>query len=92
MVLATVGISRLSQRNMPRNFARYTTAGIFWRILLRPGSYSIGISRCDALNMPTIAPTIARIYNTHQWIISRVVAKTARSGEPVFTLMDALLY
>jgi hypothetical protein len=29
---------------------------------------------------------------TRKWIISRVIAKSAGSGEPVFTLMDALLY
>jgi hypothetical protein len=38
MVGATVGISRPSQRGMPRNFARYATAGRFWRILLQLGS------------------------------------------------------
>jgi hypothetical protein len=42
--------------------------------------------------MPTVTPTIARIANIRQWIISRVIAKSAGSGEPVFTLMDALLY
>jgi hypothetical protein len=52
----------------------------------------IGISRCDGRDMPTVAPTIARIANTSQWIISRVIAKSAGSVEPVFTLMDALLY
>jgi hypothetical protein len=35
-VEATVGISRPSQCDMPRFFARYATAGRFWRILLRP--------------------------------------------------------
>jgi hypothetical protein len=39
-----------------------------------------------------IALCIARIANTRQWIISRVIAKSAGSGETVFTLMDALLY
>jgi hypothetical protein len=42
--------------------------------------------------MPTVAPNIARIANTRQWIISRVIAKSAGSGELVFTLIDALLY
>jgi hypothetical protein len=42
--------------------------------------------------MPTVGATIARIANTRQWIIGRVKAKSAGSGEPVFTLMDALLY
>jgi hypothetical protein len=30
------------------------------------------ISRCDGHDMPTVAPTIARIANTRQWIIIRV--------------------
>jgi hypothetical protein len=42
--------------------------------------------------MPTVTPTIARISNTRQWIISRVIEKSAGSDEPVFTLMDALLF
>jgi hypothetical protein len=66
--------------------------GGFWRILLQLGSLSIGISCCDGSDMPTVTSTIARIANTRQWIISRVIAKSARSGEPVFTLMDVLLY
>jgi hypothetical protein len=57
--------------------------------------------------MLKVVPTIAQIVNirqwiiiiffllfmaSSQWIISRVIAKSAVSGEPVFTLMDALLY
>jgi hypothetical protein len=37
-------------------------------------------SQCD---MPTVAPTIARIANTRQWIRCRVVAKSAGSEDPV---------
>jgi hypothetical protein len=50
------------------------------------------VKRCDGRNMPTVAPTIARIANTRQRIINLVIAKSAGSGEPVFTLMDALLH
>jgi hypothetical protein len=32
------------------------------------------------------------IANTRQWIRGQVIAKSAGSGEPVFTSMDALLY
>jgi hypothetical protein len=35
MVGATVGISGPSQRDMPRDFARYAAASRFWLILLR---------------------------------------------------------
>jgi hypothetical protein len=41
-------------------------------------------------NMPMVAPTIVVI--TRQWIVSRVIAKSARSGEPLFTSMDSLLH
>jgi hypothetical protein len=34
IVVETIGISWLSQRDMPRNFARYATAGRFLQILL----------------------------------------------------------
>jgi hypothetical protein len=43
-------------------------------------------------NMPMVAPTIAGVANTRQWIVSRAIAKSAGSGEQVFTLMDSLLY
>jgi hypothetical protein len=39
-----------------------------------------------------VAPTIAQFANPRQWIISQVIEKSARSGELVFSLMDALLY
>jgi hypothetical protein len=37
-------------------------------------------------------PNIVRIANTCQWIRGHVIAKSAGSGEPVFTSMDTLLY
>jgi hypothetical protein len=46
---------------------------------------SIGKSHCDGPDMPTVAPTIARIRH-------RVIAKSAGSREPVFTSMDVLLF
>jgi hypothetical protein len=62
------------------------------RILLQPGFKSIGISRWDGCNMPTVAPNMARSANTRQWIRCRVIAKSTGSEDPVFTLMNALLY
>jgi hypothetical protein len=82
MVGATNGISRSSQHDLPWDFARYATAGRFWRIFIRPdpavrARYANG------------HPNIARIRGV---IRGPVVAKSAGSGEQVFTSMDALLY
>jgi hypothetical protein len=68
-----------------RDVAWYATAG---RFLYDP-------SRPSQRDMPTVAqtgPNIARIANTRQWIRGWVVAKSAGSGEPDFTSMDALIY
>jgi hypothetical protein len=85
MAEGTVGILWPSQHDLPRGFAQYATAGRFWQIFIRPdpavtGRYANG------------RPNIAQIANTHQWIRGQVVAKSAESGGPVFTSMDALLY
>jgi hypothetical protein len=77
----TIGISWLSQRDMPRGFARYAAESRFWLILLQPGFKSIGISCCDDQDMPTVSPTIARSAKTHQWIRCRVVTKSAGSED-----------
>jgi hypothetical protein len=90
MVGATVGILLPSLRDMPRGFARYATAGRFWRILLRPGFKSIIISHCDSRDMPIVTPTIARSANTRLWIRCRVVAKSAGFEDPVFTSTGTL--
>jgi hypothetical protein len=45
-----------------------------------------------AIRMPMVAPTIAQIANTHQWIRCRGVVKSAGSADPVFTSMNPLLY
>jgi hypothetical protein len=85
MVGATVGISRPSQRDLPRDFAQYATAGRFWQIFIQPDP-AVKVRYANG------RPKIAQIANTRQWISGRVVAKSARSGGPVFTSMDALLY
>jgi hypothetical protein len=55
-----------------RGFARYATAGIFWRFFF-----------CAGRDMPTVAQTVARSAKNRQWIRCRVVAKSAGS-EPLF--------
>jgi hypothetical protein len=57
---ATVGISRPSQRDMPNRFE----AGSKIRQNLPAVAYrakSLGISRCDGRDMPTVAPTFVPI-------------------------------
>jgi hypothetical protein len=41
--------------------------------------------------MPTVSPTIVQMATVGK-LKSQFVAKSARSGEPVFTSMDVLLY
>jgi hypothetical protein len=58
---ATVGISRLSQRDMPidlkpgRSKIRQNLLAVAYQ------AKPLGISRCDDHDMPTVAPTIVRM-------------------------------
>jgi hypothetical protein len=85
MIGLTVGISRCDIRDIPtvgpRGFARYATAGRFWRIFF-----------CAGRNMPRVAQTVVRSAKNRQWIRCRVVAKSAGPEDPVLTSMGALLY
>jgi hypothetical protein len=65
--------------------------GLCHEIVVEIKPWSGGVSRCDGRDMPTVAPTIVRMATLGR-IRSRVIAKSAGSGEPVFTLMDVLLY
>jgi hypothetical protein len=60
---------------LPRDFARYATAGRFWWIFISPNP---AVTSWYANSHPNIA----RITNTRQWIRGRVVTKSAGSGEP----------
>jgi hypothetical protein len=86
---ATVGISRQSQRDVPIDLKagpskiRRNLPALAYR------AKPLGISRCDGRYMPMVARTV----NVHSLqISSRVVAKSAGSGEQVFTSIDVLLY
>jgi hypothetical protein len=81
MVGLTVGILRTSKRDMPRGFARYATAGRFWRIFF-----------CAGRDMSTVTQTVERSANNRQLIRCQVIAKSAGSEDPVLTSMGALLY
>jgi hypothetical protein len=47
---------------------------------------SLSKSHCDGRDMPMVAPTIAQIAT-----VGKVMAKSAESGQPVFTSMDVVL-
>jgi hypothetical protein len=85
MVGPTIGILYCDVRDMPtvgpKGFAQCATAGRFWQVFF-----------CAGRDMPTVAQTVARSAKNHQLIRSRVVAKSARSEDPVLTLMGAVLY
>jgi hypothetical protein len=50
----------------------------------------LGISRCDDRDTPTVASIIVRMTTVGK--LEAVIAKSARSGEPVFKSMDVLLF
>jgi hypothetical protein len=56
-----------------------------WRILLRPGFWSTGISCCEGRDMPTVAPTIVLIVNTCQKF-RRQVSKICQIWRPCFNI------
>jgi hypothetical protein len=63
MLGVTIGISRLSQQDMPRDFALYATAGIFYH---DQASNLLTYHAVTAAICQMVAYTIARIANTCQ--------------------------
>jgi hypothetical protein len=62
MVGATIDISRLSEHDLPRDFAQYATAGRFWQILA-----NFYTTRPDfTAQRANGRPNIARIANNRQ--------------------------
>jgi hypothetical protein len=53
---------------------------------------SLGKSRCDGRDMPKVIPTIMRIVTVGAVEAKSWLAKSAESGQPVFTSMDVVLY
>jgi hypothetical protein len=68
-----------------RGFARYATAGRFWRNLLTYRAVTTPI--CQRSPQPLCE--VPTLINGLDW---RVIAKSARSEDNVFTSMNALLY
>jgi hypothetical protein len=66
---------------MPRDFARYATAGGFYYSSASSPLVPVYFAVTAATGISNGHPTIARIANTRQKIRSRVVAKSAGSGE-----------
>jgi hypothetical protein len=59
MVGATIGISRPSQRDLPKDFAQYATAGRFWQLFIRPNlavtaQYANGCHAQTLRELPTL--------------------------------------